>query len=141
MKKLRGTYDEFDDINGGKIGTKSRDAKIETASEELLGLLLTVGWEIRVDTSATVHRYSPASHLSLWLSCLSPSSRVCCACVRHCNNRQCSQEDFIDGFGLEMRIVVDLILNALPPPPRGDWVVSSLAIQSRVGRVSHLRSV
>ena len=61
------TYDKFDDIEGRSIGTKGRDAKIENASEELFGLILTLRWEIRVHTCATMHRYSPTPHYNFSL--------------------------------------------------------------------------
>ena len=34
------TYNEFNNVDGGEIGTKSRDAEIETAGKELFGLFL-----------------------------------------------------------------------------------------------------
>lgn len=61
----RGTYNKFNNINGGKIRTESRDSEIEAASEELFGLFLALEREIWVDTSATVHSNSPTAHLSL----------------------------------------------------------------------------
>ena len=56
------TYDEFDNIDGRKIGTKSRDAEIETVGKELFGFFLTLRREIRVNTSATMHGNSPTPH-------------------------------------------------------------------------------
>ena len=58
------TYDEFNDINGREIRTKGGDPKIKASSKELFGLLLAFEWEIGVNTSATVHRYSPPAHIS-----------------------------------------------------------------------------
>lgn len=65
------TYDKFNDINGGVGGAKSGDSQVEATSEELFGLFLTLLWEVRIDTSAAVHRYSPTAHAPLSLS-LSP---------------------------------------------------------------------
>lgn len=56
------TYDEFDDIDGGKVGAKSRDAEVEAASEELFGFFLTVGREVGVHTGAAMHSDCPPSH-------------------------------------------------------------------------------
>lgn len=62
------TYDKFNDINGGVGGAKSGDSQVEATSEELFGLFLTLLWEVRIDTSAAVHRYSPTAHAPLSLS-------------------------------------------------------------------------
>lgn len=69
-REKRITYDKFDDVEGGSIGTKGGDANIEAASKELFGLLLTLWWEIKIHTSATMHCYSPTAHFSLFLSAL-----------------------------------------------------------------------
>lgn len=74
-RERRITHDKFDDVEGGSIGTKGRDAKIEATSKELFGLLLTLWWEIRIHTSATMHRYSPTAHyysLYFYLLCFAP---------------------------------------------------------------------
>lgn len=76
------SYHEFDDIDGGEIGTQSRDSKIETAREELFGFFLALKWEIWVDTSATMHRDSPTSHFPLSRFSLSlRSALLSCAYV------------------------------------------------------------
>lgn len=62
------TYNKFNDINGGSIGTESRDTKIETAGKELFGFFLAVEREIRVHTSPTMHGNCPTPHfLSFFL--------------------------------------------------------------------------
>lgn len=57
-------YHKFDNIDGGKIGTKSRDAKIENTSEKLFGFFLTFEREVRVNTGTTMHSNSPTNHVS-----------------------------------------------------------------------------
>ena len=82
------TYDKFDDVDGRSIGTKSRDAKIETASKELLRFFLALRWEIWVHASSTMHRYSPTPHifLSLLFSLFSTLSLFVCVC--DCDERR-----------------------------------------------------
>ena len=77
------TYDEFDDVDGWEVGFEGGDAELEATGEELLGVLLTVGGEIRVDACATVNGYSPSTHdsflpLSLSVSSLSILSSLAC---------------------------------------------------------------
>lgn len=98
-KKGKLTYDKFDDVEGRSIGTKGRDAKIENASEELFGLILTLRWEIRVHTCATMHRYSPTPHYNYNLSLL---------CDISCLVERNLVGGFIGNFGIENVYVVQL---------------------------------
>jgi len=59
------TYHKFNNIDGRKIGTKSRDAKIENTSKKLFSFFLTLKREIRVNTSTTMHSNCPTTHVSL----------------------------------------------------------------------------
>jgi hypothetical protein len=59
-------YHKFDNIDGGKIGTKSRDAMIENTGKKLFSFFLTFKRKIWVNTGATVNSNSPTTHVSLF---------------------------------------------------------------------------
>jgi hypothetical protein len=74
--RKRLTYNKFNNINGGTIGTESRYANIETMSKKLFSFFLAQWWEIRIHTGSAMHSNCPTNHIVFALSFLLVSLSV-----------------------------------------------------------------